>query len=81
LASPARFKRLERLERFYFMKLKYGLISVDDHVQEPPDLWTNRLSKSRWGDRIPHLERAGGTERWIVDGEVLLEAAPRGRRR
>jgi uncharacterized protein len=54
------------------MNLKYGLISVDDHVQEPPDLWTNRLSKSRWGDRIPHLERADGAERWIVDGQVLL---------
>jgi predicted TIM-barrel fold metal-dependent hydrolase len=55
------------------MKLKYGLISVDDHVQEPPDLWTSRLSKSRWGDRIPHVERtAVGTERWVSDGEVLL---------
>jgi uncharacterized protein len=55
------------------MKLKYGLISVDDHVQEPPDLWTSRLSKSRWGDRIPHVERtAVGAERWVSDGEVLL---------
>ena len=54
------------------MDLKYGLISVDDHVQEPPDLWTSRLSKTRWGDRIPHLERqAGGDERWVVDGKVL----------
>lgn len=54
------------------MQLKYGLISVDDHVQEPPDLWSGRLSKRRWGDRIPHLERTeGGTERWIADGQVL----------
>ena len=56
------------------MSLKYGLISVDDHVQEPPDLWTRRLSKGRWGDRIPHLERtADGAERWVVDGQVLLD--------
>ena len=56
------------------MQLKYGLISVDDHVQEPPDLWTDRLSKSRWGERIPHLERtADGAERWVVDGKVLLD--------
>jgi predicted TIM-barrel fold metal-dependent hydrolase len=58
------------------MKLHYGLISVDDHVQEPPDLWTDRLSKSRWGDRMPHLERADGAERWIVDGQVLLDGGP-----
>jgi hypothetical protein len=34
------------------MQLKYGLISVDDHIQETPDLWTQRLSKNRWGDRF-----------------------------
>jgi predicted TIM-barrel fold metal-dependent hydrolase len=43
------------------------IISVDDHVVEPPTLWTDRLP-SRYGDRIPHIERdrarfefAGGT--------------------
>jgi predicted TIM-barrel fold metal-dependent hydrolase len=37
------------------------IISVDDHVVEPPDLWTSRLP-SKYGDRIPHLvrERFGG---------------------
>ncbi len=54
------------------MELKYGLISVDDHVQEPPDLWTQRLSASKWGDRIPHVAtREDGTEYWVVDGEPL----------
>src|SRR5712692_6469627 len=49
-------------------------ISADDHVQEPPDLWTRRLSKTKWGQRIPHLEPVeGGSERWVVDGEVLLD--------
>lgn len=43
------------------------LISVCDHVQEPPDLWTSRLSREKWGDRIPHLEG----ERWLVDGRDL----------
>jgi predicted TIM-barrel fold metal-dependent hydrolase len=56
------------------MQLNYGLISVDDHVQEPPDLWTNRLSRIRWGKRTPHLEHlSDGTERWVVDGQVLLD--------
>lgn len=48
------------------------IISVDDHVQETPDLWTSRLSKSKWGDRIPHLQRTNGAEHWVVDGQVLL---------
>jgi predicted TIM-barrel fold metal-dependent hydrolase len=46
------------------------LISVDDHVQEPPDLWTSRMSAAKWGDRIPRLER-NGSERWVIDGQVL----------
>ncbi len=54
------------------MELKYGLISVDDHVQEPPDLWTQRLSRSKWGDRIPHVaKRDDGSEYWMVDGQPL----------
>lgn len=49
-----------------------GLISVDDHVQEHPELWSQRLSKTRWGKRIPHLEtQADGTQRWVADGQVL----------
>jgi len=49
-----------------------GLISVDDHVQEPPELWTQRLSKTRWGNRLPHLEnQSDGTQRWVVDGNAL----------
>ncbi len=49
-----------------------GLISVDDHVQEPPELWTRRLSNTRWADRVPHLEtQPDGTQHWIVDGSAL----------
>jgi predicted TIM-barrel fold metal-dependent hydrolase len=50
---------------------KRGFISVDDHVQETPDLWTSRLSKSQFGDRIPHLETVDGRDRWVVDGREL----------
>jgi predicted TIM-barrel fold metal-dependent hydrolase len=54
------------------VELKYGLISVDDHVQEHPEVWTQRLSRARWGDRIPHLARqADGTEHWVVDGQKI----------
>ena len=37
------------------MELKYGFISADDHVQEHPEVWTKRMSKTQWGDRIPHV--------------------------
>ena len=48
------------------------LISVDDHVQEPPNLWVDRLPGERWGDRVPHLEQsADGTQRWLSGGETL----------
>jgi predicted TIM-barrel fold metal-dependent hydrolase len=35
------------------------IISVDDHVVEPPDLWTNRLP-SRYADRGPRIRRERG---------------------
>jgi predicted TIM-barrel fold metal-dependent hydrolase len=57
------------------VQLKYGFVSVDDHVQESPDLWTARLGK-RWGNRVPHLERSpDGAERWMLDGQILLGGA------
>ena len=49
-----------------------SFISVDEHVQEPPEVWTQRLSRQKWGERIPHVERrANGTERWVVDGREI----------
>ncbi len=54
------------------MELKHGFISCDDHVQEKPDTWTKRMSKEKFGDRIPHIEKqADGTERWVVDGKPV----------
>ena len=54
------------------MELKYGLISVDDHVQEHPEVWTQRMSQAQWGDRIPHIvPQPDGTECWMVDGVKL----------
>src|SRR5215471_11928061 len=53
------------------MDLRYGLISVDDHVLEHPRVWEERLSKAKWGDRIPHVELSNGAEHWVVDGRTL----------
>jgi len=59
-------------------KLAGRLISVDDHVQEHPAVWTDRLSKTVWGDRIPHLEEDGeGGQVWLIDGvKSLLRTFP-----
>ena len=55
------------------MQLKYGFISVDDHVQEVPKLWVDRVEK-KFCDRVPHLATAkDGNEQWILDGQVLLD--------
>ena len=36
--------------------MEYKRIDVDSHFQENPDTWTSRMSRAKWGDRIPHLE-------------------------
>ncbi len=63
------------------MELKYGLISADDHVQEHGEVWTRRMSREKWGDRIPHLEiQNDGIQRWAIDGTPLGKHAPSPRR-
>ena len=44
------------------------LISVDDHILEPPSLWVDRVAaKDR--DRAPHMETIEGMDYWIYDGK------------
>jgi len=44
------------------------LISVDDHILEPPHLWVDRVAaKDR--DRAPHMEIIDGLDHWIYDGK------------
>ena len=42
------------------------IISVDDHVVEPVDLWTSRLP-SKYADRAPRVERKKGLMRFDFD--------------
>ena len=47
-------------------------ISTVDHVVEHPEVWTQRLSKSKWGDRIPHMESSSqDCDTWVVDGRSI----------
>jgi len=54
------------------MTEKQLFISADEHVQEHPEVWTKRMSRAKWGERIPHVERGStGMERWLVDGREI----------
>ncbi len=47
--------------------MNYNIISTDDHMQEPRDLWTRRLSKEKWGNRIPEVRRLpDGRDCWFI---------------
>jgi hypothetical protein len=51
-------------------------ISTVDQVMEHPEVWTQRLAKSKWGDRIPHMERsAHDGDTWVVDGRRMSLSA------
>lgn len=39
------------------MEFEYKRIDVDSHCQEKPDTWTSRMSKAKWGDRIPQIRK------------------------
>jgi predicted TIM-barrel fold metal-dependent hydrolase len=50
---------------------RYTVISVDDHIVEPPDTFTGRVP-SRLEERAPHVvEREDGSEIWLFDGEEI----------
>ncbi len=48
------------------------LVSVDDHVVEPPDMFVRHLP-ARWHDVAPRVEtRADGTDVWKYDGREIV---------
>jgi hypothetical protein len=47
-----------------------ALISVDDHVVEPPPVWVDRLPR-RHREAGPHIEAGDGrTQWWMWEGRV-----------
>ena len=61
------------------MKIVHGLISGDSHVQLDRDAFTSRMSKAKFGDRIPQVRETTNpafmfapldfpVERWFVNG-------------
>ena len=66
------------------MKIKYGLISCDSHAQLHKDSWTSRMSKAKFGDKIPELRETTDkahmavafekpVQRWFVYDKVVGE--------
>ena len=50
----------------------YRIVSSDDHVFEPPDLWTDRV-ESKLRDRVPRVVRMeDGSDWWHCDGKKLF---------
>jgi predicted TIM-barrel fold metal-dependent hydrolase len=48
--------------------MEYRVISTDDHLQEGPETWTSRLSKAKWGTKIPQLRRnEKGEDHWWIN--------------
>ncbi|MCD9623949.1 amidohydrolase family protein [Rhabdothermincola salaria] len=46
----------------------YPLISVDDHLVEPPDTFEGRMPAA-FGDRAPHIVERDGAHVWVYDGQ------------
>ena len=49
----------------------YNILSMDDHIFEPPDLWTNRI-EARFKERAPYIARIDdGSDWWFCDGAKM----------
>lgn len=46
----------------------YTLISVDDHIVEPPDAFVGRMP-AKFAERGPRVERKDGADVWVYDGQ------------
>jgi len=67
--SPTADAAPERRARFH------TLISVDDHLVEPPHLFEGRMPR-RFVDRTPRvIETSEGNHAWLLDGAVLPQIA------
>ncbi|OHV67066.1 amidohydrolase family protein [Pseudofrankia sp. BMG5.36] len=47
------------------------LVSIDDHVVEPPDMFRNTVP-AKWADEAPHVVTdSGGVDRWVYQGKTV----------
>ena len=53
----------------------YRIISSDNHVFEPVNLWTSR-AESKFKDRVPYVESLEEGDWWFCDGRKVLDLSP-----
>jgi len=67
------------------MEIKFGLFSCDSHAQIEKDAFTKRMSKAKYGDRIPRLIEINDAaqtgydrpvHRWAIAGKVIDNRSP-----
>jgi predicted TIM-barrel fold metal-dependent hydrolase len=46
------------------------LVSVDDHIVEPPDMFERHVP-AKYRDRAPRIEERDGAQMWVFEGKVL----------
>jgi predicted TIM-barrel fold metal-dependent hydrolase len=46
---------------------QYRLVDADTHVNEPPDLWVDRVP-AKFRDRAPRMQRFEQGDAWVVEG-------------
>lgn len=55
-------------ELFYDVaSLDYPIVDSDAHVNEPPDLWLERVP-AKWRERAPRIESSDRGDIWLFDG-------------
>ncbi len=50
-----------------FASIDYPIVDCDSHVNEPPELWQERVP-AKFRDRAPKVERVENGEMWLFDG-------------
>ncbi|MFZ4515136.1 MAG: amidohydrolase family protein [Acidimicrobiia bacterium] len=53
--------------------VRYTIISVDDHLVEPPDMFEGRLPAKYQADAPRVVELENGAEAWSFDGQLYLQ--------
>lgn len=47
----------------------FVLVSVDDHLVEPPDMFDNHIPAKYKNDVPKLIQRADGTDAWVFEGQ------------
>src|SRR3954447_13426789 len=45
----------------------YRLVDSDAHINEPPNLWIDRVP-AKFKDRVPHVQRFEQGDAWVMEG-------------